>query len=343
MKSSTQNPINEKKLQTGVHHLLSDPTRIYTTLSGKRLQVLSPGRLNVHEGPDFIDVALLLQGNVIVGDAEYHIKSSNWELHNHSADEKYNSVVLHIVSEYDVKQSIPIETLILKKEEIIKASEDNSFEIKMPDVFPIEELQQFALIRLLRKTSDAKKVLNQHELDSAFMIIAGEFLNKYFNRRKRPVYTSERLEQLLQSLTSSHVFDLLKSLSEGKELHIPDMMQMLIKTKITDEGAHLRRELVFNSVLPLALSLANEESRINLFLWYWSTPALHSYGILKRRFKDFPQNFIWQQQGMLEYIRNYGSKTIVISDVIKDYGFAEVLDFYFLGGSPYKKYPFDEN
>lgn len=342
MKNSTQTPMNEKKLQTGLHRILSDPSKIYTTASGKRLQVLSPGRLNVHEGPDFFDIALLLQGNVIVGDAEFHLKSSDWNQHQHSSDDKYNSVVLHIVFDNDVKLPKPFETLIMNRNEVQRASDDTSFEINVPDVFPVEELQQFALIRLLRKTSDAKKYVNQHGLDSGFQMLAGEFLNKYFNRRKRPVYTSERLEQLLQILPSSHVFKLIQQLSEGSELHIPDMMQMLIKTKITDEGSHLRRELVFNSVLPLALSLANEESRINLFLWYWSTPALHSYGILKRRFKDFPQNFIWQQQGMLEYIRNYGSKTVVISDVIKDYGFAEVLDFYYLGGSPYKKYPFEE-
>ncbi|OGU15756.1 MAG: hypothetical protein A2X61_02380 [Ignavibacteria bacterium GWB2_35_12] len=342
MKNSSTSSISEKKLQTGVHRLLSEPSKIYTTASGKRLQVLSPGRLNVHEGPDFLDIALLLQGNVIVADAEFHVKSSEWNVHNHSVDENYKSVVLHIVFDNDVKLSLPFETLIMNHDEVRKASEDTSFEINIPDVFSIEELQQFALIRLLRKTSDAKKYVNQHGLDSGFQMLSGEFLNKYFNRRKRPVYTSERLEQLLQILPSSHVFKLLKELSEGAELHIPDMMQQLIKTKITDEGSHLRRELVFNSVLPLALCLANEESRINLFLWYWSTPALHSYGILKRRFKDFPQNFIWQQQGMLEYIRNYGSKTVVISDVIKDYGFAEVLDFYYLGGSPYKKYPFEE-
>ena len=341
MKNSPQTPMNEKKLQTGVHRLLSDPAKIIGTQSGKRLQILSPGRLNVHEGPDFLDIAILLQGSVIVGDAEFHIKSSDWNTHGHSANEQYNSVILHIVLDDDGAK-LPFETLLLSKEDVKKALEDESFLPVVPDVFSIEELQQFALIRLLRKTSDAKKLMNQHELDTGFVIFAGEFLNKYFNRRKRPVYTADRLEQLLSALPKSHVSAFLSQLSSGAELQIPDMMQQLIKTKITDEGSHLRRELVFNSVLPIALCLANEESRINLFLWYWSTPALHSYGILKRRFKEFPQNFIWQQQGMLEYIRNYGSKTLVISDVIKDYGFAEVLDFYYLGGSPYKKYPFEE-
>jgi hypothetical protein len=83
-----------------------------------------------------------------------------------------------------------------------------------------------------------------------------------------------------------------------------------------------------NSILPLAICLANEESRIDLFHWYWSTPALHQYGLLTRRFKNLPQNYLWQQQGLLEYLYEYGKKTNVIAELIKDYGFAEILSFY---------------
>lgn len=39
---------------------------------------------------------------------------------------------------------------------------------------------------------------------------------------------------------------------------------------------------------------------------------------------------------MLEYIKDYGKKTNVISDVIKDYGFPQVLSFYKLGHAPFK-------
>ena len=39
---------------------------------------------------------------------------------------------------------------------------------------------------------------------------------------------------------------------------------------------------------------------------------------------------------MLEYMKDYGKKTNVISDVIKDYGFTQVLSFYKLGRSPFQ-------
>ena len=112
-------------------------------------------------------------------------------------------------------------------------------------------------------------------------------------------------------------------------------MHELIRKKNLDEGAHLRRELLLNCVLPLALCIANEESRIGLFLWFWSTPALHQYGMLTRKFKDLPQNFLWQQQGMLEYIKDHGRRVNVVSESLKEYGFAEILSFYRNARAPF--------
>ena len=39
---------------------MSDPARVFTTADGKRSQILGAGRLNVHAGPDFLDMAVLL-------------------------------------------------------------------------------------------------------------------------------------------------------------------------------------------------------------------------------------------------------------------------------------------
>ncbi|MCS7169717.1 MAG: DUF2851 family protein, partial [Candidatus Kapabacteria bacterium] len=64
--------IAERKLQEAVWHLLSDPARVWQTVSGKRLQILAPGELNVHEGPDFQDMVLLIDGTLYVGDGEFH-------------------------------------------------------------------------------------------------------------------------------------------------------------------------------------------------------------------------------------------------------------------------------
>jgi len=117
---------------------------------------------------------------------------------------------------------------------------------------------------------------------------------------------------------------------------IPDKMMQLLKEKISDEGAALRREIILNCILPLSLAIADDKARINLFLWFWSASALNIYGVLKRKFPNVPQNFLWQQQGMLEYMKEYGTKKNVEKEAFSGYGFGELLSFYYEGKTPYK-------
>lgn len=332
MKSSQ---IHEQKLQNAIHFMLSDPSAIRSTKSGKRLQILSPGRLNVHEGPDFLEIAILLDGMVIVGDAEFHRRTSDWNLHAHDSDERYNSVILHIAFMDDDKtQSRNFEVLCLEESQVLNVIKTIDEEKVEADIFSIEELQHYALLRLLRKTSEAQVILRTQSLEKTLRQMVSDYITKYNSRRKRPVYTHDKLFSLIQNINESQFQYFLNDLTTGKELQIPDIIQTLIKNKISGEGAHLRREIVLNCILPIALCLANEQARISLFLWFWSTPALNTYGLLNRQFRDLPQNFLWQQQGMLEYIKEHGRKANVVSDVVKSYGFAEMLSFYRLGRSP---------
>lgn len=330
----------ERDLQEIVHHLISDPSVVRQTKSGKRLQILSPGQHNVHRGPDYLEVAIFLDGLVIVGDVEFHKNSSDWEKHGHTNDEKYKNVILHIVINDDSKiDGLNAEILILSPDDILKASEELKKEIyKETTLASIEDLQHFALLRLLRKTAEAQKLLRQLGLESALKKLTEEFILKYFSRRKRPVYSNKDLENIINSISNSTAFKFLEDLESGYHNFIADILYRLLKEKISVEGAHLRREIILNCVLPLAISLANEEARISLFLWFWSTPSLHTYGILKRKYPDLPQNFLWQQQGMLEYMRLYGRKPNIVSEAIKDYGFADSLTFYRQGKSPFKEF-----
>lgn len=330
------NEIPERMLQNGVHSLLANPSIIRSCESGKRLQILSPGRINVHAGPDFLEIGVLLEGNVVVGDAEFHRKSSEWEQHSHSSDERYNSVILHIVLENNsISKKQPFEVLLLSKDEVLEElNKVLAEQAPEADVNSIEDLQHFALIRLLRKTADAQKLINDFGLDEAFRQIVTNYIIKYNSRRRRPVYSNDKLKTILSNIDKSHSFKFLKyDINENPSL-IPDRMYSLLSLKSSDEGAHLRREIILNCVLPVAICLADEAVRINLFLWYWSTPALNQYGILSRRFSNLPQNFLWQQQGMLEFMLLHGKKPNAVSETIKNYGFAEILSFYKLGRLP---------
>jgi Protein of unknown function (DUF2851) len=67
------------------------------TLDGRHLVVLEPGSLNRDSGPDFHDGLIALNGKTFRGDIEFHRTVADWKLHSHHTDEKYNSVILHVV------------------------------------------------------------------------------------------------------------------------------------------------------------------------------------------------------------------------------------------------------
>ncbi|MGK7389786.1 MAG: DUF2851 family protein [Candidatus Cyclobacteriaceae bacterium M2_1C_046] len=71
------------------------------TVNGHRLKIIKPGHLNTNSGPDFSEGHIKLDEISWYGQVEMHIKSSDWEEHNHQKDPAYNNVVLHVVWEND--------------------------------------------------------------------------------------------------------------------------------------------------------------------------------------------------------------------------------------------------
>lgn len=65
------------------------------------MEILNPGLLNKHAGPDFSQAKLILDGTTWVGNVEIHIKSSDWLLHRHQHDGAFESVILHVVYHHD--------------------------------------------------------------------------------------------------------------------------------------------------------------------------------------------------------------------------------------------------
>ncbi len=68
---------------------------------GETLEVINPGTLNKHAGPDFSRAALHIDGTLWIGNVEVHLRSSDWYFHHHQNDDAFESVVLHVVYEHD--------------------------------------------------------------------------------------------------------------------------------------------------------------------------------------------------------------------------------------------------
>ena len=83
-----------------VHHIWDDQHFSNTELratDGREIQILKTGFWNGDAGPDFVKAEVIIDGKLYSGDVEVHVKSSEWQVHGHQADPKYNNVILHVV------------------------------------------------------------------------------------------------------------------------------------------------------------------------------------------------------------------------------------------------------
>ena len=99
-------------------HRLFQFTDLVTT-EGESLEIVFPGYHNTDAGPDFKQAVLVIGDMKWVGDVEIHVRSSDWFRHKHDQDEKYKSVILHVVNEYDrvveIRKGECVPTLVLRE------------------------------------------------------------------------------------------------------------------------------------------------------------------------------------------------------------------------------------
>ena len=78
-------------------------------VSGEDVQVIFPGQYNTNQGPDFTNAKIKIEKTLWAGTVELHIKTSDWNKHEHQHDSNYNNVILHVVWENDaLSNAIPV-------------------------------------------------------------------------------------------------------------------------------------------------------------------------------------------------------------------------------------------
>ena len=144
---------------------------------GHSLNIVQPGLVNLDSGPDFSNAKIQIGGTLWAGNVEIHIKSSDWQRHNHHKDESYDSVILHVVWENDVEVFRTNGTLIpaLTLKDLIPASLINQYQylktnqnwipcekqISEIDSFTIQQWLHRVLIERLEYKSETVTALNQ--------------------------------------------------------------------------------------------------------------------------------------------------------------------------------------
>ena len=107
------------------------------TTDGQAVEVVHPGMENRNDGPDFFNAKVNIGGTLWVGNVEIHGKASDWYLHGHDTNKRYDSVVLHVVAEADRTvmrtDATPIPQLVLEVPEHIVNNYDT---LRKTDHYP---------------------------------------------------------------------------------------------------------------------------------------------------------------------------------------------------------------
>ncbi len=166
-----------------------------TTVEGESLSITRPGTFNTHQGPDFLDAQIKLNGNTWVGHIEIHIESNQWKKHKHHLDQHYANVILHVVWKYDEEirncNGLPIPTLELNSrvskhllrrfEELMQTKNSIPCSPHLPALNDLQWnawLQRLAIERLERKTTEVSQLLaknNDHWEETFWWMLARNF------------------------------------------------------------------------------------------------------------------------------------------------------------------------
>lgn len=88
------------------------------TTTGEAIEIFSAGMHNTDSGPDFGNARIKIGDTLWAGNVELHLSSSDWSKHNHTTDNAYDNVILHVVYRDDEPVILPngrrIPTLELK-------------------------------------------------------------------------------------------------------------------------------------------------------------------------------------------------------------------------------------
>lgn len=96
----------------------------FTGTHGENIQVVAVGEHNHDSGPDFFNAKISINGILLAGNVEIHIKTSDWLRHDHQHDKAYNNLVLHVVYEHDteLQQNKEFNVSVLELKPLVKES-----------------------------------------------------------------------------------------------------------------------------------------------------------------------------------------------------------------------------
>ncbi|MDB5226190.1 MAG: hypothetical protein JWN78_383 [Bacteroidota bacterium] len=171
-------------------------TKDLKTSSGIDLQILDFGKYNKDGGPDFWNAKIKIEDIIFIGNIELHIHASDWKLHRHHRDKKYDNVILHVVLFNDESYAaLPtlelngrISSILLEKYESMMLSRQDLICQNLSqgiDQFTIENWKERLVIeRLERKSKEilSRLAVNKNDWEKTCYELCGKYFGSPVNK-----------------------------------------------------------------------------------------------------------------------------------------------------------------
>jgi len=203
--------MKEALLQYAWQHKLFYINNLKTT-KGESIEVIDVGQLNSDSGPDFFNAKIKIGDTLWAGNVEVHVRSSDWFRHHHEQNSNYQSIILHVINEFDASlkringEEIPqlvlpyFSDLEKKHEQLLQKNTFVACSHVLDKVEPItlhSWLNALMIERLEQKATQMEQVLNftQHNWEESFYILLARNFGLNLN--------GEPFEQLAKSLPNN--------------------------------------------------------------------------------------------------------------------------------------------
>lgn len=150
----------------------------FKDIEGNSVEIIHFGKWNKNAGPDFLDAKIKINGLLLAGNIELHIRSSDWIFHHHSQDPNYQNIILHVVFQHDIEihelteKQVPTlelhhyidENIVGKYDKLINGDEFIACEkIFDPKKVPVNFHEENILKKLDEKSSALEQSLNLYK------------------------------------------------------------------------------------------------------------------------------------------------------------------------------------
>ena len=136
------------------------------TADGQPVEILKPGTLNPNAGPDFLNARMVVGSTEWAGNVEIHVRASDWFRHSHQHDPAFENIILHVVYDNDLLESVGkfptlelkphVSDQILKRYELLQVSSGNlpcgSQFVDVPDLIRNNWIDSLVVSRVQKKS-----------------------------------------------------------------------------------------------------------------------------------------------------------------------------------------------